>query len=442
VDQATIWTSTNVPEWQSGHVYRIRSRANDTVGNQESTEAEDTFIFDDTDPIAYIISPLGTYYKELDTITGTAVDTESPEAAGLHRVEIQIERKGSPNYYWTGSSWTTPAIADWDDATNQANWRYTDLPAWESGETYAVTMKAWDNVDNYQTQISSVEFIFDDTPPSSGVQLPEEGEGYNSTTKQLVTISGTAYDATAGINNDEVKLSIRVDNLPLGEEGGAEDRWWDHAESTFTQTSEEWILATVYDVVGGTKYWRYTAPAWISGKTYRIRTKSVDNIVANAETDINIRTFSVDIEPPESRVVLPTNTGSYRLLPTLSGTAIDDSAGVDYVEIKIYSPDLAAGTRYWDGEGWTTETWVTCEGSTTWRYTDVPDWPSGISYTITCKAYDKSENIETPDEIAGKVVNVKLLEEILEQENYTNVFSTTDSRQVKALDQQWHFYSQ
>ncbi len=36
-------------------------------------------------------------------------------------------------------------------------------------------------------------------------------------------------------------------------------------------------------------------------------------------------------------------------------------------------------------------------------------------------------------------VNVKLLEEILEQENYTNIFSTTDSRQVKALDRQWHF---
>ena len=36
-------------------------------------------------------------------------------------------------------------------------------------------------------------------------------------------------------------------------------------------------------------------------------------------------------------------------------------------------------------------------------------------------------------------VNVKLLEEILEQENYTNIYSTTDPRQVKALDQQWHF---
>jgi CheY-like chemotaxis protein len=36
-------------------------------------------------------------------------------------------------------------------------------------------------------------------------------------------------------------------------------------------------------------------------------------------------------------------------------------------------------------------------------------------------------------------VNVKLLQEILEQENYTNVYSTTDPRQVKALDQQWHF---
>lgn len=36
-------------------------------------------------------------------------------------------------------------------------------------------------------------------------------------------------------------------------------------------------------------------------------------------------------------------------------------------------------------------------------------------------------------------VNVKLLTEILEQEGYTNIYSTTDSRQVKALDQQWHF---
>ena len=36
-------------------------------------------------------------------------------------------------------------------------------------------------------------------------------------------------------------------------------------------------------------------------------------------------------------------------------------------------------------------------------------------------------------------VNVQLLEEILEQENYTNIYSTTDPRQVKALDQQWHF---
>lgn len=36
-------------------------------------------------------------------------------------------------------------------------------------------------------------------------------------------------------------------------------------------------------------------------------------------------------------------------------------------------------------------------------------------------------------------VNVKLLTEILEQEGYTNIFSTTDARQVKALDLEWHF---
>jgi CheY-like chemotaxis protein len=35
--------------------------------------------------------------------------------------------------------------------------------------------------------------------------------------------------------------------------------------------------------------------------------------------------------------------------------------------------------------------------------------------------------------------NVKLLEDILEQEDYVNVYSTTDPRQVRALNREWHF---
>ena len=89
-----------------------------------------------------------------------------------------------------------------------------------------------------------MNFTFDNAPPVSFVTKPVETVGYNSTTRILDNVYGTAMDATSGVY--QVDVSVRV-NIGLG-------RWWNGTD--FTSTSEVWNTASIYGVDGATSSWR------------------------------------------------------------------------------------------------------------------------------------------------------------------------------------------
>ncbi|MDI6641677.1 MAG: hypothetical protein QME68_05130, partial [Elusimicrobiota bacterium] len=419
-DGTDPWIFTDLPAWEQGHRYRIRSKARDWtrpsldgIYNDESPVTERYFVFDSSAPIATLTQPLnGQSYRDLTAISGTARDyplTPTLYNSGLQKVELQI-RDESNNYTWTGSSWSPNShlVSVAVSGTGEVSWGYA-ISDWTSGRNYNISARAYDTLNNYQAVISSVAFLFDNTPPVSFVQRPTEGTGYNSTTNILSTVSGTANDNATTPSN--VEISIRVNNYPA--EGL--NRWWEWYGSSgaFAATAEVWRPATIYSVIGNTVSWRFTeisSTAWLSPYSYQIRTRATDGVQnpsANVESPIPTRNFSVDATPPTSDVEFPVNGGSYITIGIISGTAEDNPSGISKVEIKIWNE--TEGNKWWAGvaNGWLTySTWVTVTEltvyptSATWRYTDIPaNWPpSGKYYRLYSRAYDTAENPEVPDE--------------------------------------------
>jgi len=81
------------------------------------------------------------------------------------------------------------------------------------------------------------------------------------------------------------------------------------------------------------------------------------------------------------------------LLPTISGSASDDSSGVALVQLSIKNTN---NTTFWNGSTWTdTESWLNTAGTLLWFYAS-PAWTSGNWYLIQSKAIDNSTNEEVP----------------------------------------------
>ncbi|MHB9155402.1 MAG: RHS repeat domain-containing protein, partial [Endomicrobiales bacterium] len=409
VTGTTDWQLTTLPPWQSGQKYRIQSIAWDNAlpapGNAETTLCTRYFVFDSSAPTSWLISPVsGGKYSQLDTITGTAGDFPlSPSySAGLKSADVRIVRV-SDGWEWTGSSFTN--VGTWwrPAQLSGSNWQYASVPAWNSGNDYTVMVRATDNLDNTQSPATSRTFTYDNTRPESSVILPVEGTGY-STANPLRTISGTAYDATAGV--DRVELSLRLDNPPLDPvNAGAEDRWWSQSGSSWAAGSETTYTyeAYIYNSVGQTREWYYngiSSTSYLSGKTYRLKTRAYDLVTypsANYETPASTRNFSVDNAPPSSEVSYPLNGQFYTSLLTISGTAQDDSptsSGVKQTELQIYNSDYG----YWNGSGWQGSTWTLTvnltPSNTIWQYTAVPPWTSGKAYSFKSRTVDFANNTE------------------------------------------------
>ncbi|MEK7643904.1 MAG: lamin tail domain-containing protein, partial [Patescibacteria group bacterium] len=133
-----------------------------------------TWIIDLTSPISNVGSSFDgsffNYSSWLSQIVGSASDPDGD----LTKVEILVQ-KGLGTKYLGYSSSTLDWLDDpsWLEAVlenpveaGQANWRF-DLPtSLLSDETYLISSRAIDISGNLQNTSSTVQFIFDDTPPS------------------------------------------------------------------------------------------------------------------------------------------------------------------------------------------------------------------------------------------------------------------------------------
>ncbi|OVE75252.1 hypothetical protein BVX98_07870, partial [bacterium F11] len=144
------------------------------------------FIIDDTPPDVGISSPNAAAIKNLTQITGTANATLS----GLDSVTIKISTGSSPEYYWTGSSWTTNIT--WLSTTKDSEtaWHYTVPGGMLADDTqYTAVARSLDNANQYSPAYSTRTFTYDTTAPTITLDYPLS-ESY-SQVKVSTPIQGT-----------------------------------------------------------------------------------------------------------------------------------------------------------------------------------------------------------------------------------------------------------
>jgi hypothetical protein len=100
--------------------------------------------------------------------------------------------------------------------------------------------------------------------------------------------------------------------------------------------------------------------------------------------------IQVDGVPPQAQITGTPATAAACGTPEadLCGTASDDLSGVGEVKVSI---QRNSDSTYWDGITWNgSETWLTAQGTTSWRYAFTPE--PGIAYTARAKAVDLAGN--------------------------------------------------
>jgi len=205
----TTWQYTGITQsdWiaNGDTQYRIRCRAIDKVGNYGLLGATHTFTFDVTEPESRIINPTpdGVHLNALSSIDGTAFDA----TAGIDKIYLRIKRN-SDGYTWAGSSFT--AEDSWVLTTeltpDATKWTYTSLPAWVSGSSYTLNVRAIDFSTNWETDFTTMTFVWDTTGPETVITTPQKVSPFTPL-YWLDQIIGTANDATGEVQKVEVKIS-------------------------------------------------------------------------------------------------------------------------------------------------------------------------------------------------------------------------------------------
>lgn len=236
---------------------------------------------DSAEPNSNVVVGLSWYgpnsWNNSTTIMGTATDDW-----GVEKVELTI-RRSSDNKYWTGSAWSDSQT--WVNSSDYSGngyliWNYTlSLANLTDAVTYTVTSRATDgsgtSSGNVETSLSSDSFTWDSTNPTATVtQLGGASPATYYNTSLFSSASGTASDATSGVNS--VYLSIKR---------SSDNKYWRNSTSQW-ETTQTWDTAT------GTTSWSYSnvQSALLSsirsagdGIIYTIYAAALDNVANNAD---------------------------------------------------------------------------------------------------------------------------------------------------------------
>lgn|GEM_PF-3687142 len=218
--------------------------------------------------------------------------------------------------------------------------------------TQGLTTHTYYSIDqegNVETE-HSFDLQIDSVPPVSDLTSHNTGDMLTG----QVTLSGTASDATSGLDTVEVSL-----------DGGA-----------------TWLAATGTDT--WTLVWDTTASP---DGVYDVQVRAVD-VAGNIETPSNI-TVQVDNTPPTTLIDSPTAAALLRGTVTISGTAADNLSGLDRVEVST------------DGG----LTWQTAASTDNWSLPwDTTTGPDG-TISLLARAVDAAGHTGTPDTVTVLVDN-------------------------------------
>ncbi len=378
---AVSWYRTGVG-WISDRQYSISYWAQDDLGNTSNVSSY-SVIYDTTPPTSGIIYPANlTKFNYAPTISGTA----NAFLSGLAEVDVQISS-------WTGAGWYT--VTSWSPSSvsiTGSTWTYSGFGTLNSGTTYQVQARALDLAGNYDTILSTVDFIYSTQAPQTGIGVPVSG-GFYGPANTLTSITGTATDPF-GVSTVYLQIQRSGDN-----------KYWDGNTSWVAGSS--WIVTT-YSI-----NWSYSNLNLQDGYIYTLNSKALD--LAGNLSGWTTTTFTYDSTLPQ--VVLQQPTTSYlNSLPVISGTAFEPAgtvstnrSGLSKVEVAIeYNPDgngnwWNPGTHNFDignaNSAWfnVTGNLAGVNGPVTWSVpsASTPTWVSNTKYLVKARATDRSQNIST-----------------------------------------------
>lgn len=361
------WTYTAVPSWVNSSSYTIIARAMDLSGNWSVVYATNVFTYDLTAPVAAITSPVTGTYAAFASVSGTAYD-----AHGVTLVQVAVLRE-SDGQYWNGAAWAAGPL--WNNSTGTLTWTYGGITssALTSGTTYLFTLRAYDYAglqSNSALGASSFTYVLppgDAQPPNVAFLLP-----LGSYLRQLSGVSGTASDNVAVAS---VTISMLDRSIGLYWTGSA----W--------AAPYAWLDASIWP-----SSWTYTSmPAWVQASSYAIVARSADTSF-NWSPVYSTWTFTYDTVAPTAGITSPVS-GTYALLPAITGTAADAVSGIQSVGVAV---TRQSDGQYWNGSAWVAgPLWVSAVGTTTWTFSGITTaaLDSGATYLFSLSAYDGAGNV-------------------------------------------------
>ena len=350
----TAWSYTwSLPA--SYLTYTIESRATDRAGNVQSPTFQVAGdIVDNVPPVATIDPPPAYLTGTAHTFTGSASDT----GLGIKQVQFSVN-----NGTWVNAVDTSLAH-DW------STWSYAwTLPA---DNSYAVKVRAIDQLDNIQTTPASVTVAVNNDPPVPAITSPANGSATSGTGTM---ITGTALDPGAGVQRVEVSTDGGISWTVATDDAVAPARPWSN-----------WSYN-----------WTFPAP----DAPFTIAMRAFDN--AGKESTHPSVAVIVDNTAPTAAITAPANGAQLNGITYLvTGTATDPGAvgftasGVRKVEISVD-----------DGTSWAVAcdtvqpATPTCDN---WSYSWTLPLQNGVSYKLRSRATDRANSLGSTSAAASVTI--------------------------------------
>jgi CheY-specific phosphatase CheX len=360
------------------HIYRVRSRSTDAVGNTQSDYGEDIFTYDITEPNTTLDIP-DDYYNDAnwDAVThiqGTAGDATSGSAL----VSVLIQRD-LDNLYYGSDGWVD--TVQWQLAQDTENWLYDFSSSnLDNDVTYSIQVRAEDVAGNVETSFASDNFTYDITPPSSDVLI--ERSFYNNINwSDANSISGIASDSTSGTSSISISILRNSDNY-----------WWGGTNWT---SSENWLAPD------GVASWTYglNGNNLTNGVSYTISSRGED-IAGNIQAEYGQDAFIYDLTAP---VVGQVNDGALATDQDWSSSTTEMSAnwsnfsdvtsGIVGYEYSIGSSPAGTDVLFWT------------ENGTDTTFTEIVPLNSGDIYYVSVRATDGAENVSNVQSTDGVTID-------------------------------------
>ncbi|MFA6003940.1 MAG: hypothetical protein WC881_07720, partial [Elusimicrobiota bacterium] len=371
-----------------------------------------TFIYDTIQPTVGLTKPGVTgREKDLANLSGVAADTAPGQ---LKQVQMRIQRISGLAYYLRPSNLVfemDPSGENIDTAwfnatydTDWTNWRVSSAIPWVSGDTYQVTVRSQDKSTNYSVPYStSVQFVYDDTPPESGVTAP----AHNTVVNSLPAISGTVTDFPLAPKSSGTitSLRLRLERLDLRQcwDGAA---WGACPVYIQTPASGMQIWVSSWSIKSGNIP---SGSNLTSGTSYYLTTSATDSAAegGNTEALFSLRgaTFTFDDSAAYAGIAVPAPGAYYSALSVLSGAAADN-IGLSTVALSLQDTSIASPNCYSEASklfNAACPAWFAGMGSpSNWTYGfAVSPWTRDHYYVFRASASDQAGNAQVALSSAG-----------------------------------------